>query len=274
MEIDAYCFSTIADTIEETKDLADNYVTEAIGTEENAAFYALNNALVYFEEHEVPADKQIIFVSPRFMNLLRSNSLAISRLLQSDAAKDVKFSIQAYEGRDLVVVPPARFRTGIDLTTRGVHWSADSKHIDFMVVAKEAVMHVVKYNKVKIIGGDANLVGANFDGWSIFARVYHDVFIPDNKRYGIYVHVSGEEGLKGKAGAKLVVKVIDGLVTAINHYPAERKLSYGISDTALKVGDAVPGTVTKLKVGTTVTGTKYAYAYEGTKVVAVATISA
>lgn len=206
------------------------------------------------------------------MNLLRSNTLAISRLLQSDAAKNVKFSIQGYEGRDLVVVPPQRFRTGINLSTKGTHWDADSKYIDFLVVSKDAVMHVVKYNKVKIIGGDANLVGANFDGWSIFARVYHDVFVLDNKRYGLYAHVSGAEAMKSGAGAKLVVTLKDGKVAKIEHYPAERKLSYGLSDTAVNVGDAVPGTVTTLKVGTAISGTKYAYAYEGTKIVAVATI--
>lgn len=227
-EIDAYCFSTLAKYIKDAG--VGNYVTSNISSTtdgsngvETVVFEALNNALVYMEEHEVPADKQIIFVSPRFMNRLRASTITASRLLQNDMSNDVKFTIQKYEGRDIVVVPPERFKTDIDLSGSGVHWKSTSKYIDFMVVAKDAVMHVVKYNKVKIIGGDANLAGANFDGWSIFARVYHDVFVPDNKVYALYAHVSTDGAYASQATPKLSIVAEDGVVTKIVTFPSEKR---------------------------------------------------
>lgn len=265
-EIDAYTFSTIASEVERLG--AGNYITTAISENDDAAYTELNDALVYFEEHEVPAERQIIFVSPRYMNLLRSNSKAISRLLQSDMSKNVKFSISQYEGRDIVVVPPARFRTHVDLRGKGVAWYKDSKPIDFMVVAKDAVMHVTKYNEVKIIGGDANLAGSNFDGWSIFARVYHDVFVLDNKTYALYVRVSGDSKLASKENDIMVTYNSDKVVTSVSHNAAGRLLSYGVV-VSENAPEAVPESLTELKVGITLpNGTVWAYAYEDKAIVA------
>lgn len=187
-EVDAYCFSEIAE-------YAGHKIQTAIqpGTNE---FQILNEALLYLEEHEVPAEKQIILASPKFMNGLRMNNEMSRVLLQADYNKDVKFTLTSYEGRKIATVPPQRFRTKIAKTAdgriagNGVHWAADSEFIDFMVFPTDAVLHVVKYNKVKIISGDMNLAGQGFDGYSIFARIYHDVFVTDNKRPAIVIHTT------------------------------------------------------------------------------------
>jgi hypothetical protein len=264
-EVDAYCFSTIAKTIENGG--LGNYITTSIAaptdnvTTDRAPYDALNSALVYLEEHEVPAEKQIIFVSPRFMNRLRASTFTSSRLLQSDISKDVKFTIQSYEGREIAVVPPERFRTHIDLSGKGVKWSEDSKYIDFLVVSKDAVAHVVKYNKIKIIGGDANLAGANFDGWSIFARIYHDVFIPDNKLIALYAHVSEDAAYASGATPTLSVVLVNGLVTKLAHFPADKKVSYVYAKADGNTTTAIPSKVNVLTIGTTLAAGSYiAYA--------------
>ena len=178
-EVDAYCFSTVYDyAAKQTTTTASAADTNAMGL--------LNDGLLYLEEHEIPAEKQVIVVAPRFMKSLRATSMELSRLLQADYNKDVKFTMTKFEGRDLVVCPPNRFRTNIQLKNDGYAWAEDSKHIAFMIINKDAINHVVKYNKVKIISGDLNLAGQGFDGSTLFARIYHDVFVTDNKRYSIY----------------------------------------------------------------------------------------
>jgi hypothetical protein len=91
-EVDAYCFSKIA-----------SYASEDLGNlksgaiEDKNSLAPLNDALLYFDEHEVPAEKQIIFLSPRYMNALRNNTNELSRyLLQADYSKDVKFTLTSY----------------------------------------------------------------------------------------------------------------------------------------------------------------------------------
>lgn len=273
-EVDAYCFSKIASYA--SADLG-NLVDGAITKE--TSLTPLNDALLYFDEHEVPAEKQIIFVSPKYMNALRSNTSELSRyLLQADYSKDVKFTLTSYEGRKIAVVPPQRFRTLIDLSGYGVHWKTGSKDIDFMVVATDAVMHVVKYNKVKIISGDMNLAGANFDGYSIFARIYHDVFVPDNKRYAIYVHTGGFDAASIN---KFILEVANNKIAKVTTYPAEKVAKlYKTTRSALPAvgtefvpvlkeyideeGETVPATETSVKVGSAVaTGDKIVAVVDG-----------
>ena len=54
----------------------------------------------------------------------------------------------------------------------------------------------LKYNKVKILSGDVVLAGQGFDGYMLFARIYHDVFVQDNKRYAIYTCLNNGDDKK------------------------------------------------------------------------------
>lgn len=208
-EVDAYCFSTLASYCSEASatgvKLADGSTVNGLGNlvkvaaDKTNALATLNDALLYFDEHEVPAEDQIIFVSAKYFNYLRNDNTELARyLMQADYNKNVKFTLTEYEGRQIVVVPPQRFRTAFTTITDSGdgyafgYWDATageavvSEEINFIICAKSAVMHVVKYNKVKILSGDVVLAGGGFDGYMLFARVYHDVFVQDNKRYAIY----------------------------------------------------------------------------------------
>lgn len=219
-EVDAYCFSKLVDycsAASETITLADgttrsglgNYVTYG-GTGNPAAITkanaleAINAAFLYMDEHEVPAEDQILFVSPKYFNYLRNDTDELARyLMQADYNKDVKFTLTEYEGRQIVVVPPQRFRTKFTTVTQsgagyGFGWwdataeeAVESQEIHFILCAKSAVMHVVKYNKVKILSGDVALAATGQDGYALYARVYHDVFVMDNKRFAIYAAING-----------------------------------------------------------------------------------
>ena len=225
-EVDAYCFSKLADycsAASETITLADGSTRSGLGnyieysgnssiTKANA-LEAVNAAFLYFDEHEIPAEDQILFVSAKFFNYLRNDTTELARyLMQSDYNKDVKFTLTEYEGRKIVVVPPQRFRTKFTTVTNSGagygwgYWDAAandgagaavvSKEIHFILCAKSAVMHVVKYNKVKILDGDVALAATGQDGYALYARVYHDVFVMDNKRFAIYTAVNGGSDAK------------------------------------------------------------------------------
>lgn len=88
------------------------------------------------------------------------------------------------------------------------------------MVAKEAVIHVVKFNQVKVIGDDLNLAGNGFDGYTIYARVYHDVFVPDNKRVALYCSVA--KTAKAAPAMALEVLVADGKIKSIVTVPGDK----------------------------------------------------
>ena len=199
------------------------------------------------------------------MNALRNSSEVTKFLGQTDFEnKDIKFTITKYQGRQLVEVSPERLRTNISLFGQeGYSWGADSKKINFLMVAKSAVTHVVKYEKVKVIGDDLNLAGNGFDGYTVYARIYHDVFVPDNKRVALYCSVA-----EGAAPAMtLDVLVANGKIKAMTTHPGE-KLAFVVTSTATAdVGATLSGTLTFAKPGDAVEATTTWYAINSDKVV-------
>jgi hypothetical protein len=57
--------------------------------------------------------------------------------------------------------------------------------INWIIMAKGAPLAITKSEKPKIIDPDAN---QKYDGWSLFYRRYHDIWIFDNKFDGVYVN--------------------------------------------------------------------------------------
>ena len=258
-EVDAYVFSTLAGYC--------NTQLGNIGTttiDKENIYEELNKALLYMDNHEVEADDQIIFVSPTIYNTLRNANKEMSRIVQNDQEKGVKFSMGQYEGRDIVSVAPSRFRTLIDLSGEGVAWASGSQGIDFLVVAKSAVMHVVKYNKVKILEGDV-VTALGFDGYLLTARIYHDVFVQDNKRYALYAHV----GTSAALDAKLDVTVKDGKIKAMAAFPGDKLFFVGTStDSSPSVGDTLTN-FKQVNVGDATEATKFYAVDSNKKVVAI-----
>ena len=187
-EVDAYCFSKIA---ENAGHIATNTITlsNTLGYNANGPIQALNDAFLALAEAEVPEEDQIIFCSNDFFNKLRSTNELVRRLDQAEYSKDIKFTISEYEGRKIVPVPANRFKTSIKLLQGGYGWNIGSKNIDFIVCAKSSIIHVVKYDKVRVFNPG---VVQDFDGYKVNVRIYHDLFVLDNKKPSIYVHVSGD----------------------------------------------------------------------------------
>ena len=185
-EVDAYVFSTLAG-LAATVSTSEIELAAGMGYNAKGPMQALNNAFTALEEEEVPEEDQIVFASVQFINSLRSSGEIVKVLHQNEYKENVNFSVYEYMGREIVAVPGRRFRTNIELTANGFSWGEGNKAIDFIVCAKSAVYHVVKYDKIRVF--DPKLV-QDFDGYKVNVRVYHDCFVPDNKRVAIYAHVS------------------------------------------------------------------------------------
>ena len=189
-EVDAYVFSKLAEYAGTTSTSTIELIS-GTGYNKNGPVQALNDAFEALSDCEVPENEQVIFCSNKFYNQLRSTGEVVKVLRQTEYNENVKFTIGEYEGREIIAVPANRFRTLIKLNgDDGYTWNTGSQKIDFIVVDKGAVAHVTKYDKVKVFGPD---VVQDFDGYKVNIRIYHDVFVPDNKRVGIYAHVSSDE---------------------------------------------------------------------------------
>ena len=193
-EVDAYVFSELARLAGTKVDSATNPITltagqAGMGYQANGPVQALNDAFTALEEEEVPEEDQIVFASVQFVNKLRSSGEIVKVLHQNEYKENVNFSVYEYMGREIIAVPGRRFRTDILLTSNGYSWGSNSDAIDFIVCAKSACYHVVKYDKIRVF--DPKLV-QDFDGYKVNVRVYHDFFVPDNKRVAIYVHTTAK----------------------------------------------------------------------------------
>lgn len=251
-EVDAYCLSKIAGYTSAT---LGNYVTDDNALTTPVA--ALNKALVYFANNEVPAEDRVIFASPEFVNALRNTQEngIVKPIMQGDFSSDINFEVISYQGSKIIVTSPQRLRTNIVLSDSGnggYSWAENSKAINFLAVAKSAVMHVVKYEKVKIISGEANLAGRGFDGYTVFARIYHDVFVPDNKRIAIYCSAKAEGGAPQ---AKLDIQAKNGKISSIVTLPEGHLYFVGVDSTpsaAITVGNKISAAnFTQVRIGDT-----------------------
>ena len=234
-EVDAYVLSKIASYA-----LAEGTVQENITT---APLAALNAGIQYLDEHAVPVGNQIGYVSAAFMAALRNTNEVTKVLLQDDYRDefDVKFKITKYEGRPLVMVTPDKFRTDFVSYEGGYTWGQNSVPINFILLDKTAVVPVQKYTNVKVVGGEINLAGRGFDGYTVFARIYHDVFVFDNKRPGIYVSLPAT----GTAPVNTFdLRIVDGVVTNIT--TPNSKWGYAMTYDGAYVGTISVGDAVKL----------------------------
>ena len=248
-EVDAYVFSRLVDYAG-TVDSTSITLSSTLGYNSSGPVQALNDAFTALEEEEVPEEDQIVFCSVSFANKLRSTNELVRTLHQNEYKENVNFSVYEYMGRKLIAVPGRRFRTNISLDANGFSWGAGSQAIDFIVCAKSAVYHVTKYDKIRVF--DPKLV-QDFDGYKVNVRVYHDVFVPDNKRVAIYAHVSSSTAPTPTIKFIATHNAADTAVTlsSIAVIPGDLLIDalYLVPTTAPSIGDAVSGLTNPVAIG-------------------------
>ena len=193
-DVDAYCFSKLAADVKGYG--YGNYVDlragGGTGLDTTKPLSYLVKGFKWLSDHEVPTQNQIVFCSTDYYYCLQE-SPEVQRRLDVDAKLDheVSFQVASFNGRKLIVVPPQRFHENYTPRNNGGYFFNGGRSIDFIIVAKGACAHVVKYAKTKVLSGEQALAALNIDGYGIYARIYHDVFTWKNKSMGLYVQVGG-----------------------------------------------------------------------------------
>ena len=181
-EIDAYRFSEMADK-------ADNEKTG--DPDASDILDEIDEAEETMTDAEVPPEGRILFVNPKIFRYLKQAD-AVDRWFDTQTGEQVMDRrFWELDGQLVIVVPKARFNTEIELydgESDGEEdggFSTDGEDINFMVVHPSAVLSIVKHRNPRIFGPDENQTA---DGYLYDYRVYHDLFVPENKTEGIYLH--------------------------------------------------------------------------------------
>jgi len=131
----------------------------------------MQEAIETFLTNEVPAEGNIFYITPAMDTLLTTNS-DISRRIEVGAWNgNVDLKVRQYGGNKIVVVPASRLGTGVN----------------FMLVNPDAVMGVVKHNPAAFFP-QGTVPG--YDGSEVDYRLYHDMFVIENKQKGIFASLS------------------------------------------------------------------------------------
>lgn len=184
-EVDAYTFAKMAGT---TGISAGTAADITVGTSDLPAF--IEEAERQMNEDEVPTEGRILFISETAYAALRAK--VDRNTLNGDA--NINGGIVSYDNMRIVRVPQTRFYTAITLydgTSEGqtgggyIGTATTGYKINFMIVHPSAVCKVVKHVLPRIFAPDVN---QKADAWKFDYRLYHDMFVYDNKVKGIYLH--------------------------------------------------------------------------------------
>ena len=179
-ELDAYRFAKMASA---------NGITSAsaaitVGTTDVPGL--IDTAEEVMGDAEVPTEGRILFVSEKAYAGLKAK---ITRYLRNEG--DVSRNVEMYNDMEVVRVPKGRFNTAVTLydgtANFGFAPTAGGYPINFMIVHPSAVLPVVKHEIVNIFSPDEN---QSADAWKVNIRLYHDIFVLDQKQKGIYCHYS------------------------------------------------------------------------------------
>ena len=184
-EVDAYRFAKMAGT---ANILAGTAADITIGTTDVPGM--VDEGERAMNEEEVPQEGRLLFISESAYAGLRAK---ITRTTMN-GDNGINKEIEIYDNMRVIRVPQSRFYTAITLfdgTTSGqeaggyVGTASTGYKINFMIVHPSAVCQVLKHVKPRIFAPDVN---QKADAWKFDYRVYHDIFVYENKTKGIYLH--------------------------------------------------------------------------------------
>lgn len=177
-EIDAYRFATLAAG-------AGHSVTETL-TVDNV-YTQLKAALL--PVRKFGAQNIVGFVSSEVMDFLeRSKEFTRTITNQQVGVTALESRVTSLDGVQLVEVwDDTRFKSAYDFTD-GYTPKVDAKDINFILVAKQSVIPVVKENTIFLFAPGQHTEG---DGYLYQNRLYHDLFIKEQRKDGVAVSLKG-----------------------------------------------------------------------------------
>ena len=176
-EVDAYRFAKMAGTTGITKATAADIT---VGTTDCPAL--IDVAEEVLGDDEVPKEGSLLYVSEKFYAGIKGK---VTRILANE--NNVQREVEVFNDMEVVRVPKGRFNTAITLNagTNSFGFTVGGYPINFMIIHPSAVFSVAKHREPRLF---APAVNQEMDAWKFDLRLYHDIFVYDNKVKGVYLN--------------------------------------------------------------------------------------
>lgn len=147
---------------------------------------AIDTAIKVQNENEVPLEGRMLFINSNLQDMLANSTGRFANIGNGNSINNV---IYEYNGIPITYVTPSRFYSQIEIkdgsSDFGYTKAAGGKDINFLLMRKDAIIQVIKFEKPKLFSPDENQKN---DSHLFQYRNYHDAFVLDNKTKGLYVH--------------------------------------------------------------------------------------
>lgn len=158
----------------------------------DTAITAIDTGVETLDDAEVPKEGRVLFVSnSMYTKMKQSGEFFNVRMGQANNGQ-LNREIVTFDGMPIIRVPEARFYNDFDFydgagdeAAGGFATASGAKALNFMIVPISVIIAVVKHMQPKLIAPELN---SDADGWIFAYRLYHDLFVPDNKVDGLYIH--------------------------------------------------------------------------------------
>ena len=179
-EIDAVRFAKYATNAGETVSavLTNKTTVSAIATAE-----------VAMEEKEVSLANCVLFMTPTVYGYVKDDTDHFQRTLTPSENPNRNFG--SFDEMPIVKVPQTRFYTAVTLgdgksnSAGGYAKAEGATDINFMIVDRASVIQLIKHGKIRVFDPDTN---QSADAYKVDYRLYHDAWVLNNKKNGIYCH--------------------------------------------------------------------------------------
>lgn len=181
-EIDAYRISTIAGR-------ATGAGVVSANLDATTALQAWDAALVYMTNAKVRKSNLMCYMSADMRRLVKQSNLLTREQRVAPGFSNITREFDMLDNVMIKELPQDRLYTAITLQDGSnsgyIKNATTGRDINFMLFDPMAALADKKIDALKIFDPDTN---QKSDGWLFQYRCYHDIFTPDNKVPGIYVH--------------------------------------------------------------------------------------
>jgi hypothetical protein len=154
------------------------------------AVSAIATAEVDMEEKEVALNNCVLFMTPTVYGYVKDDTEHFQRTLVPSENPNRNFG--SFDEMPIAKVPQSRFYTAVDTLSGkdaeaagGFAKAEGAKDINFMIIDRASVIQLIKHGKIRVFDPDTN---QSADAYKVDYRIYHDAWVLENKKNGIYCH--------------------------------------------------------------------------------------
>jgi hypothetical protein len=145
---------------------------------------AIDTATETMDDNEVPEEGRLLFLSNGMYNLIKNGGTDVNARLVTAPGTDINRNVTSFDNMPIYKMPKSRFSTTpVFSATNG--FTAGGYYLNFAILRRESIIAIIKHLIPKLIDPRNHQTK---DAWRAAIRCYHDLFIPKNKKNGIYLH--------------------------------------------------------------------------------------